>query len=43
MIYNNHFMFKNKINLLLLNLRNMLENEKTYPQGQVSMNMVQLD
>ena len=37
MIYNNHFMFKNKINPLLLKLRNILETQKTHPQGQVSV------
>ena len=30
MIYNNHFMFKNKINPLLLKLRNILETQKTH-------------
>ena len=28
MIYNNNFMFKNKINPLLLKLRNILETQK---------------
>ena len=37
MIYNNPFMFKNKINPLLLKLRNILETQKTYPHGQVSV------
>lgn len=33
MIYNNHFMFKNKINPLLLKLRNILETQKNPPSG----------
>jgi len=43
MIYNNHFMFKNKINPLLLKLRNILETQKTHPMGRFLFCIVQLD
>ena len=33
MIYNNHFMFKNKINPLLLKLRNILETKNPPSQA----------
>ena len=43
MIYNNHFMFKNKINPLLLKIRNILETQKTHPMGRFLFYMVKLD
>ena len=43
MIYNNHFMFKNKSNPLLLKLRNILGTQKTHLHRRVSFCIVQLD
>ena len=43
MIYNNRFILKNKINLLLLTLQNILEIKKPTLKGRFLFCIVQLD